>query len=536
MAISGLGFCCRSHFLFRSPPYMYCIRKVRKCSVAAVETTLSEQEGFFNDDGDDSELTSHKTVNAGVVALKWKKWNAKELGINSSMISQPTKVVLKELKRKGYQVYLVGGCVRDLILKQIPKDFDIITSAELRQVVKTFSRCEIVGRRFPICHVHVDDTFIEVSSFSTSSRKKSSSSDFLRKPRGCSEQDYLIWRNCMKRDFTINGLMLDPYANVVYDYIGGMEDLKKAKVRTVIPAYTSFQEDCARILRAIRIAARLGFRLTKETAFSLKDLSCSILRLDKTRHLMEMNYMLAYGSAEASLRLLWKVGLLEILLPVQAAYFVTQGFRRRDKRLNMLLSLFANLDAFLAPNRPCHQSLWIAMLVFHKALADNPKDPLVVATFALAVHNGGNLPEAIDIARSITRPHDSNFSELDTQYLDSDEKLKMEVMDLASLVKVALRQMTDESFVSQAMAQYPQAPYSDLVIIPLACYTRVLRIFDCVKGSQRKGFTPRRGNKIDYEYLAMGKLEEVQYVFARVVFDTIYPAYLDQRPKTRSAA
>ncbi|KAI3933820.1 hypothetical protein MKW92_025093, partial [Papaver armeniacum] len=61
MAISGLGFCCRSHFLFRSPPYMYCIRKVRKCSVAAVETTLSEQEGFFNDDGDDSELTSHKT-------------------------------------------------------------------------------------------------------------------------------------------------------------------------------------------------------------------------------------------------------------------------------------------------------------------------------------------------------------------------------------------------------------------------------------------------------------------------------------------
>ncbi|KAJ0537528.1 putative polynucleotide adenylyltransferase [Helianthus annuus] len=248
-----------------------------------------------------------------------------------------------------YEVYLVGGCVRDLVLKRTPKDFDILTSAELKevcnfvlnsfktsksshlwininrtiwtlnsQVMRAFPRCEIVGRRFPICHVHVDDAIVEVSSFSTIGKKfgrKSKSS--MRKPSGCDEYDFVRWRNCMQRDFTINGLMFDPFARIVYDYVGGMKDIQKAKVRCIIPASTSFAEDCARILRGIRIAARLGFRFSRETSHYLKEFSDSLLRLDKGRIHLEMNYMLAYGSAEASLRLLWKFGLLEILLPLQ---------------------------------------------------------------------------------------------------------------------------------------------------------------------------------------------------------------------------
>ncbi|KAI3939999.1 hypothetical protein MKW98_029775 [Papaver atlanticum] len=170
--------------------------------------------------------------------------------------------------KTGCEVYLVGGCVRDLILTQIPKNFDVITLAELRQVVNTFSCCEIVGRGFPTGHVHVDDTFIE-------------------------ERDFIIWRNCMKRDFTINGLMLDPYANVVYDYVGGMEDYKKLK-RIVIsanrlPPNVSILISKARFLQAIRIAACLGLRLTKETTFALKDLYCSVPRLDKAPHGNELH-------------------------------------------------------------------------------------------------------------------------------------------------------------------------------------------------------------------------------------------------------
>ncbi|XP_022134982.1 uncharacterized protein LOC111007098 isoform X2 [Momordica charantia] len=456
----------------------------------------------------------------------WKRFSSNELGISNFMIPRPTRKVLNGLKKKGYEVYLVGGCVRDLILNRTPKDFDIITSAELKEVSRTFSWCEIVGRRFPICHVHIDDTIVEVSSFSTASRPIDRHLNCaLEKPENCEEEDYVRWKNCLQRDFTINGLMFDPYNSIVYDYLGGMEDIRRAKVQTVVPAHSSFQEDCARILRAIRVAARLGFHISKDTARSIKKLSCLVSRL-KGRLLMEMNYMLSYGSAEASLRLLWKYGLLEILLPIQAAYFIQCGFRRSDKRSNMLLSLFSSLDKLLAPNRPCHCSLWVAVLAFHAALSDQPRSPLVVAAFSLAVHNGGNMIEAISIARNINREHNVQFHEL----LEPDDldvqALIDEVMDLTTSVKDALLKMTDENSVSLALEMYPQAPASDLVFIPFTVYLKVCKVFECVVHGAERGFAPKRGN-INYESLALGNLLELRHVFARIVFDTIYPLNLN---------
>ncbi|XP_077212165.1 uncharacterized protein LOC143847272 [Tasmannia lanceolata] len=530
MSIASWGFVSKTSFPFR-PPLVYCVRKVRNRSSAAAVETLSESECFTKEEIRDPITPRQRVVDHSDVP-EWKKLSSKDLGITTSMISKPTRLVLNGLRKKGYQVYLVGGCVRDLILKRTPKDFDIITSAELKQVMRTFSQCEIVGKRFPICHVHVDDSIVEVSSFSTSGRKSGGDlAYFFRRPPGCNEKDYVRWRNCLRRDFTINGLMFDPFANLVYDYTGGMEDIKKAKVRTVIPANTSFQEDCARILRGVRIAARLGFRFTRETAHYVKDFSYSVLRLDKGRLLMEANYMLAYGSAEASLRLLWKFGILEILLPIQAAYLVSQGFRRRDKRSNMLLALFSNLDRLLAPDRPCHSSLWVGILAFHQAVVDESQDPLVVATFALAVHNGGDLLEAVNIVRGISRLHETSFSELQEPQKLVDGELMDEVLDLASSVKSALTMMTDESFVSQAMAKYPQAPYSDLVLIPLQLYLKTCKIFDCVgRNGKEKGFVAKRGSRINYEALTQGELQEVRHTFARVVFDTVYPPNINHSP------
>ncbi|XP_057466453.1 uncharacterized protein LOC130755899 isoform X1 [Actinidia eriantha] len=529
--MAGLGFACRPHFLLR-PPLLHCVRKIRLSSVAAFET-IDEPESLVKANSDhDSVSSSGRVFEGDCKGPKWKKLSSKDLGISNSMIAKPTRVVLNGLKRKGFEVYLVGGCVRDLILKRTPKDFDIITSAELKeviQVMRTFSRCDIVGRRFPICHVHIEDKIVEVSSFSTSAKKYDRDSPFaFESPISCDEKDYIRWRNCLQRDFTINGLMFDPYANLVYDYMGGVEDIRKAKVRTMTCASLSFVEDCARILRAIRIAARLGFRFTRETAQAIRNLSGSVLRLDKGRILMEMNYMLAYGSAEASLRLLWKFGLLEILLPIQAAYFVQQGFRRRDKRSNMLLSLFSNMDKLLAPDRPCHSSLWVGILAFHKALSDQPRDPLVVAAFCLSVHNGGDVLEALNIAKRISTPHDTSFHELlQPQNLDF-EALIDEVMNLAASVKSIMTNMTDEYFVSKAMSMYNKAPYSDLVFIPLGLYLKVCRMFECVREGKEKGFVPKQGSKINYELLALGSLQEVRHVFARIVFDSVYPLKLSR--------
>lgn len=107
----------------------------------------------------------------------------------------------------------------------------------------------------------------------------------------------------------------------------------------------------------------------------------------------------------------------------------------------------------------------VGILAFHLALVSEPCDPLTVATFALAIQNGGDLVEAISIARGITRPYDSSFSELvEPQALDNDSELMDEVLELASSVKAAMSMMTDEHFVSQAMAKYSQAAHSDLVL------------------------------------------------------------------------
>jgi tRNA nucleotidyltransferase/poly(A) polymerase len=238
---------------------------------------MDESDGFATDSDRQDKVSDEPRDR------EWKQLNSKDLGLSSSMIAKSTRKVLNGLKSKGHDVYLVGGCVRDLILKRTPKDFDILTSAELREVVRTFPRCEIVGRRFPICHVHIGDDLIEVSSFSTSAQNSSRNTRTECKESSGSDgdEDCIRLNNCLQRDFTINGLMFDPYAKVVYDYLGGMEDIRKAKVRTVIHAGTSFHQDCARILRAIRIAARLGFRMSKETAHFIKNLSLLVQRLDK---------------------------------------------------------------------------------------------------------------------------------------------------------------------------------------------------------------------------------------------------------------
>nr|XP_043615336.1 poly(A) polymerase I-like [Erigeron canadensis] len=511
-----IGYSYHTHFRFNSSLFRR-LSNVRMSCVAAIG---DDPESFSND----SVIYHDKGVEGRRKGPEWKKFSSKELGISNSMIPGPTRKVLNGLKRRGFDVYLVGGCVRDLVLKRTPKDFDVLTTAELKEVTKAFPSVNIVGKRFPICHVHFGEYIVEVSSFSTSARYPIEESVMaLQRHDGCDEKDHSRWRNCLERDLTINGLMFDPYAKTVYDYVGGIDDIKRAKVRTIHPASFSLVEDCARILRAVRIAARLGFGFSREIAHTIKHLAHSVLLLDKGRHLMEMNYMLAYGSAEPSLRLLWRFGLLELLLPIQAAYFVRDGFKRRDKKSNMLLSLFSNLDKLLAPDRPCHSSLWVAMLAFHMSFLDRPRDPLVVAVFSLAVYNGGNMEEAIEIAKKISKLHDTNYHELSEPQSLEEKALKREVLELGVSVKRALSNMTDTYYVSRAMKSYPKAPRSDLMFIPLHLYLKAVKIFECVNQGKEATFVPKQGGKIDYELLAMGSLQEVRHVFARIVFDTVYP-------------
>ncbi|XP_008789358.2 poly(A) polymerase I-like [Phoenix dactylifera] len=448
----------------------------------------------------------------------WRTVDSRTGGIRKSAISSSTWLVLKILRSRGFESYLVGGCVRDLLLKRTPKDFDVITTASLEQITKQFHKCRIIGRRFPICQVHILGSIIEVSSFDT--RQKNVKE--RRVPNNCAEKDFIRWKNCMERDFTINGLFFDPIDCTIYDYVGGIRDLRTSKVRTVIPAHLSFKEDCARILRGLRIVARLGLRFSKETAEAIQDYSASIITLDKTRLLMELNFMLAYGAAESSIHLLQKFKLLEILLPFHAAYLADQTKKQSNESSVMLMKLFSNVDKLLAADRPSNYYLWLGLLAFHLALVEHPQDALVVWTLSSILYHG-MWSKAMEFARQNVKGHGQFVPEiLEPSESKSDELLLEETCHLASLVKSSVDALTRIDVLQQSLTRYPESlPCLGLVFVSEKMGKSVAELFDVLGNDITSHDKKRETRDINYELLKRGDLGETRFVLGKVIMDTM---------------
>ncbi|XP_010266171.1 PREDICTED: uncharacterized protein LOC104603752 [Nelumbo nucifera] len=452
-----------------------------------------------------------------------KAVDSRILGIKRSMISTSTWTVLKILQSKGFEAYLVGGCVRDLLLRRIPKDFDVITTATLKQIRKQFHRARIVGRRFPICLVHVQGSVIEISSFETVGEhvKENETVLFSQMSTSCDEKDFIRWRNCMHRDFTINSLFFDPFVNTIYDYANGMQDLRTCKVRTITPAQLSFQEDCARILRGLRIAARLHFSFSEETAEAIKNLSSSVMSLDKSRLMMEMNFMLSYGAAKSSLHLLKRFKLLDILLPFQAAYLAKQGNNQGAQDSTMLMRLFLNMDKLLACDRPSDCILWVGLLAFHLALVNNRQDALVVWTFSLLLYHG-DWREAVKFARENAQMHIHFVPEIsDAGATKSDDMLAEEVSYLASLIISSIDALTGTESLLKSMDRYPLSPCPGLVFISKSVGRHVAELFSVLKEDIESYTRERESLEINYKLLGKGDRNEVRFVLGKVIMDTM---------------
>ncbi|XP_050227284.1 uncharacterized protein LOC126676949 [Mercurialis annua] len=454
---------------------------------------------------------------------KWKTIKANLAGVNRSMIHSSAWVVLSILHDKGFEAYLVGGCVRDLLLKRIPKDFDIITTASLRQVKKQFHRCEIVGRRFPICRVHVKGSTVEVSSFKTvaENSKEKGKALLSQIPSGCDEKDFIRWRDSMHRDFTINSLFFDPSMNKIYDYANGMADLSSLKLRTIIPAHLSFQEDCARILRGLRIAGRLGLSISKETEIAIHKLSSSINSLDKARIMMELNYMLSYGAAESTICLLRRFNLFELFLPYHAAYLNRQGSETSSQDPRMLMKLFSNLDRLVSCDRPCNSILWVGLLAFHQALVTNPQDALVIRVLASVLYHG-KWKEGVEFAKANAQvpvkfaPEISGFSES-----KSDQELAEEVSRLALLIQDSIGSFVNTDILAQFMSGYGVPFNSNLVFVSNKMGNDVAQIFDVLVHDVSSYKTLRKSFKIDYSLLGKGHHHETRFVLGKVILETL---------------
>lgn len=240
--------------------------------------------------------------------MKPKTYLASQHEIDPALIDPDALYVLQKLTNAGHLAYLVGGSVRDLILKKVPKDFDISTSAKPEEVKHLFNRsCLLIGRRFRLAHIRFKHKIIEVSTF----RSGDNEGDLILQDNqwGTPEEDVL------RRDFTINGLYYDAINQTVIDYVGGWEDIQHKVLRTIGKPTIRFKQDPVRMIRLLKFRARFGFEIDTESKKALLSCRKEIIKSAPARILEEIFRMLESGASATFFYLMTKGGMLELLFP-----------------------------------------------------------------------------------------------------------------------------------------------------------------------------------------------------------------------------
>ena len=266
--------------------------------------------------------------------------------------------VVEELRDAGFECYLVGGCVRDLLLGRTPKDFDVATSATPEQVKEVFPRARLIGRRFRIAHVRLRREVIEVSTFRRNVEYDESSDDLDHE----AENGMLLRDNvygtmdddAFRRDFTVNALYYDPIDDVVIDYVDGMDDIEAGTIRVIGDPQTRFREDPVRILRAIRFAAKLDFVLADATEQAISPVSEFLTAIPSARLLDEFTKLFMHGAAVRSFELLDQHELVEILFPLPS------------DALTLVMSALQNTDARVEADKPVTPAFLLASLLWEE--------------------------------------------------------------------------------------------------------------------------------------------------------------------------
>lgn len=243
--------------------------------------------------------------------------------ISRKDISANALKVLHRLNQQGYSAYLVGGCLRDLLLHKKPKDFDIATDARPEKIKKLFRNCLLIGRRFRLAHIRFGHEIIEVTTFRAHHEKKSfkhrtiASHGMLLRDNiyGRIEED--VWR----RDFTMNALYYNIADFSLVDYCGGLADIQHKVVRIIGDPVTRYQEDPVRLLRAIRFAGKLGFTLDPATAEPIPQLASLLGHVPAARLFEEVLKLFHHGQAFRTYQLLLQYQLLNELFPQTLACF-----------------------------------------------------------------------------------------------------------------------------------------------------------------------------------------------------------------------
>ena len=283
-------------------------------------------------------------------------------GIRREQVSPGARRVCETLQKDGFRAYVVGGAVRDLIAGIEPKDFDVATDATPDQVRSLFRRSRIIGRRFQIVHVMQGPETLEVSTF-----RAAHDEDTLKDEHGRVLRDN-VWgsmgEDAARRDFTINALYYDPVREEVLDYHRGVEDLQKKTLRMIGDPRLRYREDPVRMLRAVRLAAKLGLRLDPKVEAPIAEMAKLIDNVPVARLFDEMLKLLFSGYAVECVKRLRQEGLHHGLLPLLDV-ILEQPLGEKF----VMLSL-TSTDQRVRAGKAVSPGFLFATLLWHEALAN----------------------------------------------------------------------------------------------------------------------------------------------------------------------
>lgn len=261
-------------------------------------------------------------------------------GISPDRISPSARKVVERLQESGYLAYIVGGSIRDLVLGEDPKDFDVATDATPDEVRGVFSSARLIGRRFRLAHVRFGREIIEVATFRGTGDGGDDEHRELEQGRLVRDN---VWgseaEDARRRDFTINALMYDPETATIRDYVGGYEDLLARRLRLIGDPVTRYREDPVRLLRAVRFKVKLGLELDPPTGGPIPEMAELLHDIPPARLFEEILKLLMGGHAWPTYQALVKFRLWEPLFPdlfddpSRPPVLVEQALKNTDQRV-----------------------------------------------------------------------------------------------------------------------------------------------------------------------------------------------------------
>jgi poly(A) polymerase len=334
--------------------------------------------------------TADEGMPAGVTLGQRVEYGVDQHKIDPRLIIEPAVNVCKKLQDAGYEAYIVGGAVRDLLVGLEPKDFDVATNATPEQVKSLFRRAFIIGRRFRLVHVIYgrgrEHEKIEVSTFrayldnaadasAVQGNEKTSRSELEGKSHAVDASGRVlrdnVWgpqnEDAARRDITVNAMYYDPETQVVVDYHGGMVDSKAKLLRMIGDPETRYREDPVRIIRVLRFAAKMGYKIEAKTEAPIRKMKTLLANVPSSRMFEELLKLLQTGHSLQSIAMLKKYGLDRGVFAILDSYF--EGIANNPAREAFVNRALADTDRRVNEGKPVAPSFLMACVFWHEVSA-----------------------------------------------------------------------------------------------------------------------------------------------------------------------